>query len=178
MTPRQCSLGILYWSILGPNRTSIGVWLKVMTNVLKSDLKKSRVCPIWDPIWPPLEPNLPSLFQTVLMVRMLPLNLITSICTIFVSVGVFRLRHLSFRVLWSRLLVYMYDIRFVYVCVFLRHLSFRVHWSRLVIKASLNNLMQSTATLELVRGKLSNIWYVPQLPSGLDWCGCVRLRHK
>ena len=36
------------------------IWL-IEPNVLKSDLKKSRICPIWGPIWPTLEPNLPSL---------------------------------------------------------------------------------------------------------------------
>ena len=45
-------------------------WDKSMTfsdqiSVLKTDLKKSRICPILEPIWPTLEPNLPSLYQTI-----------------------------------------------------------------------------------------------------------------
>ena len=56
------------WVRLAPNETNPGlfqirfqcIWRRV-PNALKSDLKKSRICPIWGPIWPTLEPNLPFL---------------------------------------------------------------------------------------------------------------------
>ena len=56
------------WVRLAPNGTNPGlfqirfqyIWLDE-PNVLKFDLKKFRICPIWGPIWPTLESNLPSL---------------------------------------------------------------------------------------------------------------------
>ena len=36
------------------------IWLDE-PNILKCDLKRSRICPTWGPIWPTLEPSLPSL---------------------------------------------------------------------------------------------------------------------
>ena len=46
---------------LGSKMGQIGPKWLIKPNVLKSDLKKSRICPIWGPIWPTLEPNLPYL---------------------------------------------------------------------------------------------------------------------
>ena len=49
------------------------IWLDE-PNVLNSDLKKSRICPISGPIWPTLEPNLPSLSGRLFVSWVFPLR--------------------------------------------------------------------------------------------------------
>ena len=71
---RCCLLVILVWRwwpdqlcVCHPGMLGLPTkWLRLdpdEPNVLKSDLKKYRICPIWGPIWPPLEskPTIPDL---------------------------------------------------------------------------------------------------------------------
>ena len=52
------------WVRLAPNGTNPGLFQIIFQCIWRrgqSDLKKTRICPIWGPIWPTLDPNLPSL---------------------------------------------------------------------------------------------------------------------